>query len=236
MIGNTDTFIETQNYRRLCDTIESLKTLRAGTPSLAVVHGRVGLGKTWGLYRYVVQNPTTTAYVYVKAGMTLLALLNEICHQLQEPPTYRTERSFNNAVRAIIKSKTILFLDEADRLARNWKLIERMRDINCMTNIPIVFIWTGDPYGGHKSLARYPQVNDRIATFFEFQPLDNAEIIRVAHQYIQIDINDAIADYIISKTRGDFRKVIVMLNKIKNLIITNPEKEVDLKLISGCSR
>jgi chromosomal replication initiation ATPase DnaA len=226
-----DTFIETKNYRQLCDTIESLKSLKPGTPSLAVVHGRVGLGKTWGLYRYVVQNPTTTAYIYVKAGMTLLALLNEICYQLQEPPTHRTEKSFNNAVRAIIKSQTILFLDEADRLARNWKLIERMRDLNCLTNIPIVFIWTGDPYGGHKSLARYPQVNDRIAKFFEFQPLDKTEIIRVAHQYTQININEAIAEYIISKTRGDFRKVIVTLNRIKELTIVNPQAKVDLSLI-----
>lgn len=239
-------FVETSNFTRLEKMIQGVVTAAPGMPPLAVVSGRLGLGKTLATDRVAV----FTGGVYVRAvrGITPAALLRAILTGMGEKPSWD---KYSNLIRAVEilrqrdlqdRQTALIMMDEADYLLegatheRFPATLDTLRDLADMAHCPILLV--GEPELADtiqrfaKSNRFYRRFWDRVLDSCEFKPLGASETARVALELAELELSPEAAEIARVAVEGNLRRLVVALHKLDRVCRASRTKEVSAELLA----
>ncbi|MEJ5227220.1 AAA family ATPase [Thermodesulfovibrio sp.] len=221
-------FARTSNVEAFVAAMDRLHKRQEGIPGMALVYGEPGLGKTRTALWWCVQDGGGV-FIRTKKLMTGRWLLEEIVAELGEAPMNRTSDLFRQAVNQLLEKPRTIFVDEADYLAHDARVIETLRDLHDTTGTPFVFIGMDN---AEKKLMRFKHLYDRFSEIVRFNPLSEKDIRSIANQLCEVEISDeAIAFIHANATR--FRRVMVWLYKAEAIAKANGLKKVELIHLQG---
>jgi len=225
-------FIEdTANIMSLKDSMAALQERSKDLPGLGLICGQAGLGKTKSAKWYSTQ--FDCPYIRATATWTPRWMLQEICAELGNDPEGNTHNVFNQVKNELAVKPQLIFIDEADYLTGNWKLLETLRDIHDMTGSPFVLIGMGNI---KNKLAKKLQFWSRVSQVVEFSPLAAKEISYIAYELAGLNMTDEVAEQLRQVTSGFFRDVMVALSYMERMAKANKIKSISRKMIDITNR
>lgn len=247
-MNNTQTFIETKEYKRFAEFCDACIKYQY----MGICYGLPGVGKTLSARQYAQWDYLEKQINYEKVE-SIDAHANEKildCHTLfyTAPPVSATKLTsaihvmgirFNivkDVYRVRIGEKEmntsnafeeihLIIVDEIDRL--KLQHLEQLRDIYDQHDVAMIFI--GMP-GIEKRLARYPQLYSRIGFAHEFQKLSKDEMHHILeYKWDELSISikkEDFSDYealtnIMKVTNGNFRLIHRLFTQIERILEIN---------------
>lgn len=177
-------FVPTTNVRKFLEGIDLVEARGAAEKCLMVVDGLPGYGKTTCAEWYASQH--LLPLIRAKAGWTPTWMLREILDQLQILPENSYEKMFRQATKALGERAAYaraagtpyaLVIDEVDHIVRSTKLMETIRDIAELIELPTILIGMAKVWS---ALERLPQIRSRVeahVTFLGMMPEDTRSLI-----------------------------------------------------------
>lgn len=223
-------FAKTSNVTEFVSAMNRLHGRQDGIPGMSLLYGEPGLGKTRTCLWWCAQN--NGAFIRTKKLMNGRWLLEEIVGELGEAPQRRISDIFRQAVERLLERPTTLFIDEADYLAHDARVIETLRDLHDTTGSPIVLIGMDQ---ADKKLLRFKHLYDRFGEIVKFQTLTQADVKSIADQMCDVKLSDDAVHYIHSQANR-FRRVVVHLYKAEAIARANSLKEIKAEHLSGVKK
>ena len=127
------TFVKTNNVKNFISMMNNLQNRAEGVPGLGLVYGEPGLGKTYTIMWWAMQN--SSIYIRCANNMNARWLLEEIVEEFNEIPHLRYSDLYNQTVKCLIERPKIILVDEVDYLTEEYKAVETLRDLHDKTNI-----------------------------------------------------------------------------------------------------
>ena len=209
-------FIQTDNVQRLQEAAAALERRQEGVPGLGLVCGNAGFGKTRSIQWHTLHS--NSIYLRAKATWTTSWMLDCICAELKIFSINRIRDKFADLQNTIRSVKCTIFIDEADYLVRDRKLLDTIRDLHDETNMPIVLVGMDEI---QKKLMRHHQYWSRISQQVVYKPLSIKEIILLGSELCALDMNDSSAEQLFVNTTGNFRDLIVALSHLEKMAKAN---------------
>ncbi|CCN69752.1 AAA family ATPase [Vibrio nigripulchritudo] len=204
--------------------LEMLIQRSYGVPGIGLLHGGSGLGKTTTTtYLY---NQVNGIYVSTRAHDTTSSLLQRIVEELGSQPKHRISKNVDFIIEQMSMHERPLFIDEADYLMNDKRMLETIRDLYDGTEVPIVLI-------GMDQIARrissHKQFFNRISEWVEFKKADIDDVRVMADSLLEHDIqvDEELLEHLRQATGGELRRITIGLQKIESLAIAN-----DLDLVT----
>ena len=219
----------TKNITAMLGAMALLQESNKDLPGLGLICGKAGLGKTQAVRWYATQY--NQPYLRAIAAWSLRSMLHDIAAQLGLDPEGTNVNVFHQIQSDLISSPRIIFIDEADYLARsnNWRLLETIRDLHDLSGSSFIFVGMG---GIKAKLQKKHQLWSRISQIVEFQPLTAKEIAFLAHELAGLLIPDDVAGLLCTQTTGDFRDVMVALSHLERMARANARKDINKKMVN----
>jgi DNA transposition AAA+ family ATPase len=216
-----------KNLLQLYQAYESLAEitkLDLGIPSMGLVSGSTGCGKTRSITWLVQQSHINGILLRANATWTLNAMLAGIASSLGISPQWRNAKTLTSVVEWFQTTRRPLFIDECDYLLRDLRMIETLRDIHDMAGIPVILIGMS---GIEKKLAHRQQLSRRISQFVEFQPLDMQDARILADTVCDVGVSDDLLAKIHKESQGGMGLMIVGLSRVEAFAKTQQWESVN---------
>lgn len=210
-----DVFATTHNVRRFMTGVEILKKPVKGRIGIMVAYGPYGSGKTeigeWFNSKHNVP------YVRAMDGGTRRTLLANIVTALEVVPKYRAADIFDQALNLLDETSKPLIIDEADYLVDSG-IIETIRDLNDMTNAPIILIGmeTFD-----RKIKAYPHLVDRVTVTVKFELFDTKGLANYAEQICDVALSGSAYEFIHVHGKGRLRMTTTWLERCERIARLN---------------
>ncbi|EJC6931197.1 ATP-binding protein [Vibrio parahaemolyticus] len=205
---------------------ETLIQRSYGVPGLGLLHGPSGLGKTVSAtYLY---NQVNGIYVSTRAHDTTSSLLARVVEELGAQPRHRISKNVDFIIEQMAMHDRPLFIDEADYLMQDKRMLETIRDLYDGTEVPIILI-------GMDQIARrisaHKQFYNRISEWVEFKPADMDDVRTMADTLLENDIQveDDLLNNLRIASSGELRRITIGLEKIESLAFANDLDVVTLE-------
>lgn len=212
-----------KNVVALQDAYESLRNRDQGVPGMGLVFGFTGAGKTTAIAWLV--NRTNGVYVRANATWTPNAMLGAVMTELGSSPLHNGGAAMvNHIVQQLALSSRPLFVDEADYLFSNVKMVETLRDIHDMSGMPVVMVGME---GIERRLVHRLQLARRVSQWVEFQSADLDDTKTLAKTVCEVDIAPDLLEHLHEETKGSVGLMVVGLARIESLAKSNNWKRVD---------
>ncbi|WP_166838673.1 AAA family ATPase [Rheinheimera pleomorphica] len=187
------------------------------TPCIGMFTGLAGLGKsTAGGYLF-----TQADGILVRClkSDTLGTFLERLAQELGLEQRQRKADMLKFIVHELAYTGKPLFIDECDYIADNHDVLETIRDIYDMANLPIILIGYNQL---PKKVKRLEQLYSRISQHIEFQPADMDDITTMANELVTDTkiATDLLAE-LLQESKGNFRRIHTGLNTIEAFARTN---------------
>jgi DNA transposition AAA+ family ATPase len=225
------TFFETKNYLRLSEAASALQGRHEEVPGLGLIYGRAGLGKTKAAIRYAVHRDAI--YLRANAAWSPLWMLQDLAHSLGRYPFGTTSRAFRQCVDELQKQGRLVFIDEADYLARERRLLDAVRDLHDLTGVPFILVGMDEVA---KKMARHPQFWSRVSQVVEFKALTADEVAMIAKEWTGLVLEDGSLEALRRVTAGEFRLVTVALGHLERMVKASRAGGVSQKMVEMVSR
>jgi Uncharacterized ATPase, putative transposase len=177
-----------------------------------VVDGEPGLGKTTSLSRFAAQQQAI--YLRAKKEFRPAWFLNELLRELRQDPPHSFEKKFELALKTLIQrqqaamhaDKTFaLILDEADHVSTNARIMETIRDLSDMIEMPVILVGMGKI---RNNLVRYPQVASRISQYVKFETATLQDVRLFFDEKCEVPVADDLVEFVRKVTGGYNREII----------------------------
>ncbi len=215
-----DTFAMTKNVQRFAAGIEVVRTPIRGRIGMMLAFGPPGTGKTETGMWYAARNDVP--YIRAKDITSRRSLLSNIVAELGEAPAFRSDALFDQAVEQLFDRPRPLLVDEVDYLMRGG-MVEVLRDLNDITNIPIVLMGMEH---ADKKLKRFRHLFDRISAVVKFNLFDEKEIANLADQICEIPLDKDAISYIFGQSKGKLRLITTWMSRAEQMARLNDLKSV----------
>jgi DNA transposition AAA+ family ATPase len=188
-----------------------------GTPAMGMFSGKAGLGKTTA-GAWLFSHADGILVRCLKAD-TLGTFLERLALDLGLEARSRRADMLNFIVRELAFQNKPVFIDEADYLAEKVPVLETLRDIYDLANVPIILIgYEQLP----KKIKRLPQLLSRISQHVEFKPADLEDITIMANDLVEnCTIDQALLEQLLKASKGNFRRITVGLGYIEKFCRSN---------------
>lgn len=223
-------FARTSNVNSFVSAMTRLIKREEGIPGMALVYGEPGLGKTRTCLWWCAANDGV--FIRTKKLMTGRWLLEEVVAELGEAPMRKTSDLFRQATDQLMERPRTLFVDEADYLAHDARIIETLRDIHDVTGASVVLVGMDQ---ADKKLARFKHLYDRFSEIVRFHTLNEQDVKSIAEQMCDVRLSEDAVSYIHNQANR-FRRVVVWMYKAEALAKANSLKEVTAQHLNGVKR
>lgn len=204
--------VPTKNIAQLSTASKALTGRAQGSPGIGVIEGDAGLGKSTAVAW--LSNQAPSIYVRAIALWTPSAMLSDICRELRVIPGGSCATQVGRIVEAMSLGGQTLYLDEADYIVRQTRLVETLRDLHDLTTRPVVLIGESGIVGRLSGLKRF---TSRIAQQVIFRPLDAEDTALIARDCCQVEIQPDLLAKIHADTRGNTRLIVVSLARVEQM-------------------
>lgn len=213
----------TKNVVALHAAFEALHTRDSGIPGMGLVYGHTGAGKTTAITHLV--NKVKGVSVRANATWTPNAMLGAIMIELGAAPMHNGGAAMVNHIKETMKrTARPLFVDEADYLLGNLKMLETLRDIHDLSSQPVILIGME---GIERRLAHRQQLTRRISEWVEFRPSDMEDARILANTVCEVGVDDELLEILHRESKGSIGLMTVGLARIEALAKGNGWKTVD---------
>nr|WP_067289791.1 ATP-binding protein [Marinobacterium profundum] len=211
--------IATQN------AFDSLYNRSYGVPGIGLIHGPTGFGKTTSV-AYLF-NQVNGVLVRARANDTSSSLLGRIVSELGAQPMQRNARMVDYIIEQMSMYERPLFIDEADYLMGDIKLLESIRDLYDATEVPVVLIGMDQIA---KRISSRKQFFNRISEWVEFRPADLDDVMVMADCMLErgIQVEAELLEKLRQSASGEMRRITIGLAQIEKLARAN---ELDIVTI-----
>jgi len=215
-----------KNVAALQAAYEALHGRDAGIPGMGLVYGHTGAGKTTAVAWMITM--TKGVFVRATATWTPSAMLGQIMTELGAAPLHNGGAAMVKHIADTLASENRpLFVDEADYLMSNLKMLETLRDIHDISSMPVVLIGME---GIERRLVHRQQLARRISQWVEFRPADLEDARILADTICEVKIDDDLLQSLQSESKGSMGLMTVGLSRIEALAKANGWKKVDVDM------
>jgi len=214
-------FVKTTNYKKFVTLMGKLKNLPDNIPKLALMYSEPGIGKTHMLLKWAMDNDAI--YVRANNGMTQPGLLRTIVNDLDLTDYHNMQTNLNQIVKSLQQEPRVIIVDEVDYLIGDKNVIEILRDIQDMTNVPIIL--SGMEFVNRK-IARFKHIKSRLYKSLKLKYYDFDEISEILVQLTNLKFSeDAIKCFAMRKT--PFRQIVQTIQELESYAQTNNINNID---------
>lgn len=212
-------FVETSNVKRFLSALSALEERGAQEACLVVVDGEPGLGKTTTLKTWVAQNGCV--YLRAKKEWTPSWFMNELLENLRVHPPHSFQKKYAKALEELALRQSSahmsrrafgLVIDEADHISSKSSILETVRDISDMIELPTVLVGMGRV---NDNLARFPQVSSRVSQKVKFQKASKDDVRLLVQQRCEVPVADCLIDFVLTVSQGYNREVLEAIANIE---------------------
>ena len=230
-------FVKTENTARFLSALGALNDRGASEACLLVVDGEPGLGKTTIINWWAVQEGCV--YLRAKKEWTPSWMLRELLGALRITPAHSFERMYAQALaelgaRAANAARDdatfAVVVDEVDHISRRSDMLETLRDLSDMLEIPFVLVGMGKV---RHNMARFPQIASRCAPPVEFRPCSLADVRTLVTSLGEVPVADDLIALLHKESKGYTREVKEGIAHIERCGKRNAGRTVDVALMTG---
>jgi hypothetical protein len=211
-----------RNVMALRDAFESLSGRDQGIPGMGLVHGFSGAGKTTAVAWLV--NRQQGVYVRACATWTPSALLGAMMGELGAAPLGASARMVAHIAGELGRTSRPLFVDEADYLLRDPRMLETLRDIHDVSGAPVILVGME---GIDRRLVHRQQLARRISHWVEFRPLDRDDARVLAETVCEVSVSPDLLASLHAQAKGSVGLMVVGLARIEAFGRANGLSSVD---------
>lgn len=173
------------NVRLLMAAMDFLMQRSPGQPGIGLVWGAPGYGKT-----------SATKWMANKVNALLLnawptwspsSLLGKLMEEMGARPLPRIQAMIDFLVRELIIRPRPIVIDEADFIADKPILVDTLRTLHDVVDVPIIMVGMGD---FRRRAAHRPQLQRRIVRDVEFKPATLQDARQLADELCEVTIQD----------------------------------------------
>jgi DNA transposition AAA+ family ATPase len=231
-----DRFVKTENATRFLAGLDELGRRGAEEACLMVVDGVPGLGKTEVIEWCATQQGWL--FIRCKKNWRPAWMLRDLLAALRVQPAHTFERMYAQTLEALSARARAaerdgeifaVVLDEVDHIARSEQMLETVRDLSDMLEIPFILVGMGRV---RHALTRYPQIASRVGRYVEFQPASLTDVKALAAGLCEVEVADDLVAFLHRASDGLIREIKEGLNKIEAFGKRNPGP-VTVKAMTG---
>ena len=230
-------FVNTENSTRFISGLLALADRGASEACFLVVDGEPGLGKTTIVNRWVTQEDGL--FLRAKKEWTPGWMLRELLETLKITPEYSFERMYKQSLAALSGKAAeaerdgttfAVVVDEADHISRRGDILETLRDLSDMLEIPFVLVGMGRI---RHNLSRFPQILSRVAQPVEFKPCPLADVTNLVNGLCEVPVGVDLIAFLHKAAKGFTREVKEGIAAIERFGKRNPGKTIDCAMMDG---
>lgn len=212
-----------KNVMALQAAFEALSGREHGVPGMGLLYGHTGAGKTTAA-TWLISN-SNGVYARANATWTPNAMLGKLMIELGAEPLHNGGAAMvKHITDALMLEQRPVFIDEADYLLSNLKMLETLRDIHDISGQPVVLIGME---GIERRLVHRQQLARRISQWVEFLPSDAEDARILADSICDITVEDDLLQSLHDEAKGSIGLMTVGLSRIEALAKANGWKKVD---------
>lgn len=221
-----DVFVHTSNAKRLLAGLSALKDRGAEEACILVLDGEPGVGKTQTVQWWSTRNDCI--YLRAKKEWKPGWFLRELLQELRVTPMHSFEKMFSQALTALIGrqsssradgSQFALVVDEVDHIVRRADILETIRDLSDMLEVPVVLVGMGRV---RATLARYPQIASRVGQYVEFKRATLEDVQAMTKTLCKREVDPALIEFLWERSKGLAREIKEGLASIERFGARNP--------------
>jgi DNA transposition AAA+ family ATPase len=110
-------------------------------------------------------------------------------------------------------------IDEADYVSRHSKLVDAIRDLADLAEVPIILVGMGRI---RDNLTRHPQTASRISRYVRFEPADLADVEEFLAAKCDVPVAKCLASFVHRATGGFNRELLEAIRSIERFGHRNP--------------
>lgn len=201
-----------KSWVELDTAFRSVRALPPGYPRMILVHGEPGLGKTTAVDRTYLRHGG--AYMVASSTWTPRVMLEKLADRLGVAVKARDRVStiLDNVLGELERKDGLIVIDEFDRIAHKTPLVELVREIYDVSDVPIAMVGMGTI---ERTLAEIPQFPQRIGQRVRFQPLDLEDARNVSMALCEIGVTDDLIQKVWKRSGGVIRLLVTELAGIE---------------------
>jgi len=223
-------FIKTGNtkvFEGMCEEMISSTSLIG--PSLAMVTGPAGRGKTEAAKHYAVNS--TSIYIPPMNIRSPAMVLREISFELSGMRPTRSDACLAIIGEEMARNRRLIMIDEADLL--EMKCLEMLRNVNERFACPIMLIGEEELKGRIGSRRR---LSSRMRRRMEFGPITREDISYFFQAALGVKAGADVTSAIHKHANGDWRPVLTTAINIERSMKASNLKEITLEMVSDAGK
>lgn len=221
-------FVSNENHHKfvdVCVELESVDSLIG--PSLAIVSGNAGRGKSESAKRFCCENGAI--YIPPLNLRSAPMVLREIAFELCKVRPTRSEESLKAIAGEMAKKRTVVLIDEADLL--EMAVLETLRNVSEMYSFPLLLI--GEDGRLESKIASRRRLSSRIRRRLEFGPITQADCLQFLRKALDVKVSPEVIAVIHRRTEGDWRSLLVQAAAIERTLKASGMDEVTMAVAKG---
>lgn len=218
-----------KNVAALSAAYEDLANRDSGVPGMGLVYGYTGAGKTTTVCWQM--NQCNAIYVRANATWTPSAMLGKVMGELGAEPLFRGGAAMVDFIaQHMAQDGRPLFVDEADYLLSNLKMLETLRDIHDISGQPVMLVGMD---GIQKRITQRQQLARRISHWVEFKPADLEDAHILARSVCEVKVAEDLLSHLHTEAKGSMGLMVVGLSRIESRARANGWAEATEALWDG---
>lgn len=218
-------FALVKNAVKLTEAFQSIEKRGPGMPGMGVIHGETGAGKTTAVAWLVVQHDGI--FIRANATWTPSSMLECLCLELGGSGFGKCSKMVDFIIERMAEGNRPLFVDEADYLVGNTKMVETLRDIHDLTGNPVFMIGMK---GFDRRIYGRKQLSGRVYQWVDFRPAGIEDARTLTKTVCEVEVDDPLLKALHKRAGGSMRLMVIGLSKIESFGKTNGHGLVTLKI------
>ncbi|WP_019500863.1 AAA family ATPase [Pseudanabaena sp. PCC 6802] len=203
---------------------QALRDADPTIPRMGLVHGFTGAGKSTAVSWLLNQH--RGIYVRANAVWTPSAMLSKILIELGGEPRHSVAKNLDAVVARMASTGKSLFVDEADYLFGNLKLVETLRDIHDLADLPVVLIGM---QGCDRRLEQRQQLDRRVTQRICFQAIDLEDAQLLADAVCEVEVAEDLVAAFLAEAKGSIAQCKIALSRIEKYAKGKGIDRIELK-------
>lgn len=227
-------FVKTQNYHAFNNALKGLNSRGAEECQLIVVDGKPGLGKTTILSRWAAEN--ACLYLRAKTEWSPSWFIGELLDEVAVTQPHRHEARFKAALQALGERAILadqmgrqfaVVVDEADHISSRQKVIETIRDLCDLAEVPFILVGMGRI---RDNLTRFPQIASRVSGYVRFNCAELDDVELFLSTLCEVPVARDLAEFVLKATGGYNREIKEAIRAIEIFGRRNPPADAQAGL------